>query len=216
MRISPSILGVEGLELTNLLNTFKTESIEEIHLDVMDGNFVYNKSFLYEDALKVKELTDLPLDVHFMTVNPLDFIKEYSNISNLFTIHYEACSKIELDEIIKYCMDNNIRLGLSIKPNTDVSCIIRYLKYLDRVLVMSVEPGRGGQSFIESSLSKVSVLKTLKDEFNYSFKIEVDGGINNTNASKLKEHGADILVIGSYFSKANNDLIERIRLIKNI
>jgi len=190
------------------------ENIENVwlHFDVMDGKFVPNTSFSLDDLKTMKENTSLFLDVHLMIENPeVHFIDYVNNGADLVTIHYEATN--DLESLIKDIKKSGVKVGVSIKPNTSEDLIIPYLKDLDLVLIMSVEPGFGGQSFIPSALDKINKLRKVIDDNNYKCLIEVDGGINKETGELCKKAGVDILVAGSYlFGK--EDILNRIEDLK--
>ena len=209
MKIAASFLDIKGPivdEVTKLSNL----DIDYLHLDVMDGIFVENKTFTYEEFYNITRFSTKPKDVHLMVSDVRRYIDEFSNLKPEFiTFHFEAVS--EVSSVINYIHEKGIKVGLSIKPSTDISEIVDYLDYLDLILVMSVEPGRGGQSFIEDSMKKIDTLYNLREKQNYKYLIEVDGGINNETI-KLCEN-ADIVVVGSYITKQNYE--EAIRNLRN-
>ena len=193
MKISTSILNMEKdlKHLTELNNT----STDYIHLDIMDGIFVSNTSDMY-NFLKNNEINK-PLDIHLMVENVDEYIEKYSKLNPEFiTFHVEVSNTLSLINKVK---EKNIKVGLAISPKTDIKLLMPYLKDIDLILVMSVEPGYGGQEFLESTYSKLEELNKLKH--NYSFLLEVDGGINNYNSKKIN---ADMIVVGSYITKSNN------------
>lgn len=199
MKIAPSILSADFKKLGE--EVLSVSSADMLHLDIMDGMFVKNISFGPDVIKSIREISNIPFDTHLMINEPIRYIKEFVNAgSDYITVHYEACSNLDetLNEIKKY----NVKCGISIKPNTPVSKIIDYLDRVDLILVMSVEPGFGGQSFMDSAISKVDYLKELKEKNNYNYIISVDGGINNETVKKVRN--ADMVVAGSYvFKKAN-------------
>lgn len=203
MIISPSLLSANFANLEKDIASIEATKAEWLHYDVMDGHFVPNISFGYSILGDVKKITDLFLDVHLMISDPLKYINEFvKNGADLITFHYECYEdKAKVLETIKMIKDANVKVGLSIKPNTTVSEIEEYLPLLDLVLVMSVEPGFGGQSFMPISLDKISALRELIDSNHYSCLIEVDGGINQETAKLVKEAGCDVAVAGSYVFK---------------
>lgn len=209
--IAPSLLAAKDI----LKESKQIENLENIwlHFDVMDGKFVPNTSFSLSDLNLIRTNTKLFLDVHLMIENPEVYFNDYVvNGADLVTIHYEATN--DLKSLIKAIKDKGVKVGVSIKPKTDVELIIPYLKDIDLVLVMSVEPGFGGQSFITSSLDKIAKLRKEIDDNNYKCLIEVDGGINNETGKLCKEAGVDILVAGSYlFGK--EDILDRINDLKS-
>ena len=172
-----------------------------LHVDIMDGIFVNNKSWGYNFLENILKDTKKPKDIHLMVSNIKEYIDIFKNLNPYYlTFHYEA--SFDILNIINYIHSLGIRAGLSIKPSTSVEEIIPYLSSLDLVLVMSVEPGRGGQTFIDSSVEKINQLYELKKEFNYDYEISVDGGINE-ETSKLCSN-ADILVVGSFITNSDD------------
>lgn len=197
MKISPSILNADFGHLEKEINSIKKANY--IHLDIMDGHFVPNISFGPAIAKTVSDITKLPLDIHLMLKRPIDYIDKFIfHNTEFITVHYEIEN---LDETIRKIKDNNIKVGLSIKPKTEVKEIEKYLSDIDLVLVMSVEPGFGGQAFIDTAYDKISQLLKIKEKKCYNFIVEVDGGIDLEIAKRLKELGTDIIVVGSYLFK---------------
>ncbi len=167
-----------------------------LHIDIMDGLFVNNKV----DFLELPNVTT-KRDIHLMVYNVKDYVDYYKKYQpEYITFHLEAIDNIE--EMINYIKALNIKVGISIKPNTPVEDLKPYLDKVDLVLVMSVEPGLGGQKFMENSQAKIEELDTIRKEHNYQYVIEVDGGINNITKAMCK--GADILVVGSYITMSDN------------
>ena len=196
MKISASFLTIDNIENVNKLVNC---DIDYLHLDIMDGIFVSNKNEVFNITNKK------PLDVHLMVNDVYKYIDIYKKLNPLFiTFHYEAVTDV-LDAI-NYIKKFNIKVGLSIKPSTKVEEIIPYLPYLDLVLVMSVEPGLGGQQFIMDTIDKIKKLKELKG----NYLIEVDGGINDNTIKLVND--ADIVVVGSYIT--SGDYEERIKNLK--
>lgn len=206
MEISVSILGIKD-KLKENINKLNKLNIDYIHLDIMDGKFVSNINDDYE--LLKSSLIDnkKKLDIHLMVENIAYYIEKYKSLNPTFiTFHYELGN---IKSIIKLIKDNNIGVGISIKPSTDVLLLLPYLDSVDLVLVMTVEPGKGGQTFMDMS-EKIKDLQEIKEKYNYNFKIEVDGGINNETIKKVN---ADIAVVGSYIT-SSNDYKERIEKLK--
>ena len=171
-----------------------------IHFDVMDGEFVENKTFAYEVVEEISAYCDFFKDIHLMTYKPNEFLNEYKKAgANQVTFHYESIKEDEIPKIIEEVKALNMKVGLSIKPSTKIENIHKYLPYLDLVLVMSVEPGKGGQKFMEDSLSKIKWLNERKKDNHYL--ISVDGGINSETCEFIKEAGADVAVVGTYLTK---------------
>ncbi|MBQ8193120.1 MAG: ribulose-phosphate 3-epimerase [Bacilli bacterium] len=199
MELSVSILNSqEKKEMINILN--KTD-ISYIHLDVMDGKFVPQKSLSKEEIITLADISEKKLDIHLMVDNPIEYIESIKHLSNIeyITIH------LEIDKDIKYILSKiksyGYKTGLSIKPNTNIDKLIPYLDDLDLILLMTVEPGLGGQPFISSSSNKLKELKKITNE---NIKLEVDGGINNMTIKNVSE--ADIAVVGSYITTSNNPI----------
>lgn len=210
MKISASYLSIKD-NLKENINKLVNEDIDYLHLDIMDGKFVLNKTLEFEELKKIIN-TNKPLDVHLMVEDVYEYIDLYKKLNPEFiTFHYET--KENIMEVIKCIKDNNIKVGISIKPNTKVESIMPYLPFIDLVLVMSVEPGLGGQEFIEESVNKIDKLYNIREKYDYDFLIEVDGGININTIDKVKN--VDIVVVGSYITSSNykdriNSLKEKI------
>lgn len=202
MLIAPSVLSLDYSKFQEQVNVLNKE-VEWLHFDVMDGHFVPNLSFGPDILKAFKKSSDLFMDVHLMVSDPNFFTDVfYKAGASSITFHYEALENEQaIHELIAKIKNLGIKAGLSIKPKTPVEVLKPFLDELDIVLVMSVEPGFGGQSFIESAYSKVEELSKLKGERNYL--IEVDGGVNDQNASKLNTVGADVLVAGSFVFKGD-------------
>lgn len=216
MKLAPSILSLDYSRFNEQLDIIN-KNVDYIHFDVMDGNFVPNISFGSSILKTFDKCSDLIMDVHLMIADPFKYFEEFINAGgDIITFHIESLNNDlkKAKELIDKIHSKNVKAGISIKPNTDVSLIENLLKDLDLVLVMSVEPGFGGQEFIESSLKKVSYLKKKKDENNYKYIIEIDGGINDKTALLCKNAGVDLVVAGSYLFKDN--MLDRINSIKNI
>ena len=209
MKVSPSILSMDFNNIDLETKRINETDCEFIHLDVMDGKFVPNSTFDYKliETLKFNKI----FDTHLMIKNPLSVINVYTKISDYVTFHYEAEKHEDILEYLKNKKQSKI--GLSIKPNTNVNVLDEFLPYLDLVLVMSVEPGFAGQKFMDICLNKIKYLKEKKEKNNYSYLIEVDGGINEENAKKVKEAGCEIVVAGTFVFKAT-DYQEQINKIR--
>lgn len=208
VEISTSILSVEKEKATKTFYNLETAYTDYFHIDVMDGEFVQNRTheLMKDYATTIKQISNIPLDVHLMTYNVKDYIEQYIDLEpNIITFHIEAVkSKEEVYEIIKFIKENNTRVGISIKPNTKVEEIYEFLPYIHMILVMTVEPGLGGQKLILETLEKVKELKKYIEENNIEIDIEVDGGINSETAEMAKQAGANILVSGSYIIKSED------------
>ena len=201
VEISTSILNVEkGKELETIYNLEKAKT-DYIHIDVMDGKFVekntYEKMFNY--ATQIKGISNLPLDVHLMVEDVKKGIEDFSILEpNTITFHLEACNdKNEVIELINLVKQKNIKVGMSIKPKTPASKIFEYLKYIHTCLVMTVEPGKGGQVLLSEMVEKIKEIKKYVDDNNLDIDIEADGGINLKTYKSVKNAGANILVSGT-------------------
>ena len=199
--ISPSILSVKKEDIVSRIKDIENSGARWIHFDVMDGKFVPAITF---DIAEIKGLlaqTKVTKDVHIMIANPKIMAKAYIDAgANVLTFHYEACKdNIEVSAIIDMIHQYGAKAGLSIKPGTDVDVVLPFLNKLDVVLVMSVEPGKGGQKFIGKSLKKINTLFKYKTKNKLkNLLIEVDGGINDKTSQSCVKNGADVLVVGSY------------------
>ena len=202
MKISASFLGIKNNLEENIIKLDNT-TIDYLHVDIMDGKFVSNKTWEFKEIKNLLYETKKPKDVHLMVKNIKRHIRKFKKIKPEFiTFHYETCKNCF--EITRMLKKYGIKCGISIKPNTKVEKIKPYLPYVDLVLVMSVEPGMGGQEFINSSIDKIKELDSFRNENNYQYLIEVDGGINDTNIDILKNNNVDIVVVGSYITNMDN------------
>jgi len=201
MEISVSVLN--SLDRINDVITLNNTSSDYLHIDVMDGKFVPDTQFTIKEIIELIEVSNKKIDIHLMVENPISYIEKLLD----YDIEYITFHK-EIDRDIYSLIDilhkNNIKVGMSIKPDTNVSEIVNYLNKIDLVLVMSVEPGKGGQSFIESSLDKVRELKKIINDNNLNVKIEIDGGVKDTNIKKINDAGVDISVVGSFITKSDD------------
>ncbi len=195
MKVAPSILTADFLHLKQELKSIETA--DRFHIDIMDGNFVPNISFGPYITKLANNSTNVPLDIHLMVDWP-DFWIDKFNLSNTYNITFHFEAKSDILKTIAKIKETGKKVGISIKPKTEVIEIHTLLKEIDLVLVMSVEPGFGGQKFIESALGKIKELKTYRKKYGLNFEIEVDGGVDFSNIEKIKEAGADIVVAGSY------------------
>lgn len=211
MKVAASILSIKEQIKENIEKLDQT-NVDYLHLDIMDGLFVPNKTWSIDELKELLVGTNKPKDVHLMVWDINKYIEDFSILNPKFiTFHYEATKDIFAP--IHILKNKGIGVGMSIRPNTDVSEIYPYLRYLDLILVMSVEPGAGGQKFIDSTLSKIEKLRELKEKNGYSYIIEVDGGINDTTIDKVKIAGADMVVSGSYITNSEN-YQEKIEILK--
>jgi len=203
--IAPSILNSDFLNLGDSIEMINKSQADWIHLDVMDGSFVPNISFGIPVVQAAKKSTKKPLDVHLMIVNPEKYIEQFRNAgADLINIHYEACKDKDLVSIFNKIRQGGAKPALAINPDTPISEIVQYCKYVDMVLVMSVFPGFGGQKFIEETYQRVRELKAYLTENSLKTLIQVDGGVSKENIATLKECGVDVMVVGSVIFKAEN------------
>lgn len=213
--VAPSILAADFWNLEQEITRVAETEATYLHFDVMDGHFVNNISFGVPVLKAIAKKHHLINDVHLMIENVARYLDAFMDAgADIITFHLEAVNEDEIEKLILRIHERGLKVGISLKPKTAVKEILPYLNQIDLVLVMSVEPGFGGQSFIEESLNKISELREFIDNHNLSCLIEVDGGINDTTAPRCIQSGADILVSGSYIFGAN-DIKESVRkLIK--
>ena len=214
IKISPSILSADFSKLGSEIKNLEKANADLIHIDVMDGHFVPNITIGPEVISKLRKYTSLPFDVHLM-ISPVDnYIKNFADAgADIITIHPEATNNL-LDSIkkIKAC---NKKVGVSLNPETSVDKVIHVINLIDLVLIMSVNPGFGGQKFIETTLEKVKILRKEIDSKKLKTEIEIDGGINFENSKKAIKAGVDILVSGTTIFKENGgNLKKNIQLLK--
>ena len=214
IKIAPSILSADFSKLGSEIQDLEKAKADLIHIDVMDGHFVPNITIGPEAISKLRKYTSLPFDVHLM-ISPVDnFIKNFAEAgADIITIHPEATN--DLVNSIKKIKSYNKKAGISLNPETSVEKVLNVLNLIDLVLIMSVNPGFGGQKFIKETLEKVKILKKEIDSKNLKTQIEIDGGINFENAKIAKEAGVDIIVSGTTIFKENGgDLKKNIQLLK--
>lgn len=197
--------------ITSLENT----GIDYIHCDVMDGQFVSAKTFDYTLLKSIKKTTIKPLDVHLMIKNPQKTYKKYlKNGANILTLHYESfANKEQLVKLLEDIKKRGCFTGLSFKPNTSVDEILPFLCFCDVVLVMSVEPGKSGQSFLQTTFKRIKQVKDFLNEYKLNCLIEVDGGVNLSNIAKLKELGVSIVVVGNYLY-SSKDKVKAVNMLR--
>tara|TARA_B100000953_G_C18034736_1_gene424097 strand:- start:6714 stop:7451 length:738 start_codon:yes stop_codon:yes gene_type:complete len=212
--IAPSLLAADFANLQRDIETVNKSQAQWFHVDIMDGVFVPNISFGMPVLQAINKHAKKPLDVHLMIVDPDRYIKEFADLgANHLTVHYEACT--HLHRTLQAIKAEGMKAGVAINPHTNVDLLKDVIKYIDIVLVMSVNPGFGGQTFIEHTYDKVQRLKEMILNQNAETLIEIDGGVTNKNALELINAGADILVAGSYVFKAENQL-ETIKELKHL
>ncbi|MGO3212480.1 MAG: ribulose-phosphate 3-epimerase [Ruoffia tabacinasalis] len=203
MKVAPSILSADFSKLGDDLVDIVSNGADYIHIDMMDGNFVPNLSFGPMVMKFIRPLTDKTFDCHLMIEEPERYIELVAESgADIISVHVEATKHIH--RVIQQIKQTGTKAGVVINPGTPVGAIEAVLADVDLVLVMTVNPGFGGQTFIPSSLNKIKQLKALREENNYNYEIEVDGGINEETSKKCLEAGADVLVAGSYIFSHNN------------
>jgi len=201
--LAPSMLACNFGDLENEIKMVNNSKANWFHIDVMDGVFVPNISFGTPIMNILKKYAKKPLDVHLMIVNPDKYLEKFAELgSEVLTVHLEACT--HLHRTVQKIKSLKLKAGVAINPHTPVSSLESIITEVDLVCVMSVNPGFGGQSFIDSTFQKVKDLKLLIEKHESKALIEIDGGVNSENAKKLSEQGADVLVAGSFVFKSDN------------
>ena len=211
--LSPSILSADFTKLGEEIETIDNAGAEYIHVDVMDGMFVPSISYGMPVIKSIRKSTGKVFDVHLMISEPIRYIADFAaSGADMITVHVEACSDVvaTIEKIREY----KLKVGITLNPDTPVSAIKPYLNRVDMVLIMSVNPGFGGQKFITSSVDKIKEVKRLGDELNLSYDIEVDGGINIDNLATVLEAGANVIVAGSAIFRG--DAAENVKKFKSI
>ena len=204
--LSPSILASDLLNLGAEIKKVEASGSKYVHIDIMDGVFVPNISFGMPIVSSVRKCTNLSLDVHLMIVDPDRYIEDIINCgADILTFHLEALNQQRIIKACEFIHSKGKKVGISIKPNTPVDAILPYLSMIDMVLVMTVEPGFGGQKFMEATMEKVSKIR----EINPTIDIEVDGGINNETIAIAKNAGANVFVLGTGFFKSEKLITAR-------
>lgn len=203
MIISPSILSANYANLSNDIEMINNSQADWFHVDIMDGVFVPNISIGFTVLDSVKKLFKKPLDVHLMIVNPCKFLPELKSIgTSLMTIHYEACTHLHRN--VQQIRQSGMKVGVALNPHTPVELLKDILADIDMVVLMSVNPGFGGQKFIPNTLNKVRTLKEMIQHCSPHVLIEVDGGVNAETAPRLRDAGADVLVAGNFVFRSQN------------
>ena len=215
IKISPSILSADFSQLGNEIKKLEEGGADMVHVDVMDGHFVPNLTIGPPVIKALKKQSLLPFDVHLMISPVHKYIQAYSEAgADIITIHPEATD--DLGSSISEIKKNNKKVGVSLNPETKIDTIIKHLKEIDLILIMSVNPGFGGQKFMPQVLTKITELRKIEKEKNFNFDIEIDGGINFENSKEAIKAGANILVSGTTIFKSNDgDIKKNINLLKS-
>lgn len=208
MEVSTSVLTVKKENCVKTFYNLEAAGTDYFHIDVMDGKFVEDDTsgLMREYCEYLNSITNVPLDVHLMVSDVMSYINSYMVFEpRCITIHYEAAKdKDELMTWINYIKENNIKVGISIKPQTDVKELYDLLPYVHTVLIMTVEPGKGGQTLIPDTIKKINRLNEYRQQKNLDFDIEADGGINSENIEEIRKAGCDIVVAGTYIVNSEN------------
>lgn len=208
IEISTSILSVKKGEEAQTFLALEQAKTDYFHIDVMDGKFVEKDTYqkMLEYSAYIKRISNLPLDVHLMVEDVKQAVFDFEGVEpNIITFHLEACkNENEVMEIIKLIKDLNCKVGISVKPNTNIEDVYKFLPYVHMCLVMTVEPGKGGQTLLADMVNKIKQLKEYTDKNNLDIDIEADGGINLRTADSVKQAGANILVSGTAILSASN------------
>lgn len=217
VEISTSLLSAKREKIIDTIYDLEKAKTDYFHIDVMDGEFVQNNTHdtMLEYCEYLDHISKVPLDVHLMVKDVKNYVDGYLIFNpNIITMHYEACKdKAEVMEIINYIKQKGRRVGISIKPNTSIDAIYEFLPYVHVVLIMTVEPGKGGQELIPETIKKIEKLSKYREENNLNFDIEADGGIKVENSEQIINAGADILVAGTVIL-SSKDYAETIRNLR--
>lgn len=203
IKVAPSILSADFVNLERDIRKLSETGVDYVHIDVMDGIFVPNITIGIPVVAAIRRITDLPLDVHLMIDRPLRYVEQFCKAgSDLLTVHIEADTEENTLEALKKIRANGVRAAVSIKPNTPAEAVLPFLPLCDLILMMTVEPGFGGQAFMEHLMPKLRQLRAYIDAQNPACELEVDGGVNEKTAMICRENGANVLVAGSAYFKA--------------
>ena len=214
IKVSPSILSADFVNLERDIRALSPAGADYVHVDVMDGLFVPNITIGIPVVAAIRKITELPLDVHLMIDRPIRYVDDFCKAgSDILTVHVEADTEENTLAALKRIRENGVRAAISVKPKTPAEAVLPFLPYCDLILVMTVEPGFGGQSFMEDMMPKLRKIRTFIDAQKPDCELEVDGGINETTALICRENGANVLVAGSAYFK-HPDQKEFVRKLK--
>ena len=214
IKVSPSILSADFVNLERDIRALSSAGADYVHVDVMDGLFVPNITIGIPVVAAIRRITGLPLDVHLMIDRPIRYVDDFCKAgSDILTVHVEADTEENTLAALKRIRENGVRAAISVKPKTPAEAVLPFLPYCDLILVMTVEPGFGGQSFMEDMMPKLRKIRTFIDAQKPDCELEVDGGINEITARICRAHGANVLVAGSAYFK-HPDKKEFVRKLK--
>ena len=214
IKVSPSILSADFVNLERDIRALSPAGADYVHVDVMDGLFVPNITIGIPVVAAIRRITGLPLDVHLMIDRPIRYVDDFCKAgSDILTVHVEADTEENTLAALKRIRENGVRAAISVKPKTPAEAVLPFLPYCDLILVMTVEPGFGGQSFMEDMMPKLRKIRTFIDAQKPDCELEVDGGINEITARICRAHGANVLVAGSAYFK-HPDKKEFVRKLK--
>ena len=203
IKVSPSILSADFVNLERDIRALTPAGADYVHVDVMDGIFVPNITIGIPVVAAIRKITELPLDVHLMIDRPIRYVDDFCKAgSDILTIHVEADTEENTLAALKRIRENGVKAAISVKPKTPAEAVLPYLPYCDLILVMTVEPGFGGQSFMDDMMPKLKQIRAWIDEQNPACELEVDGGVNEETGMICRENGANVLVAGSAYFKA--------------
>ena len=205
IKVSPSVLSANFAELGNAVKEMKNNGADYLHFDVMDGNFVPNISFGFPILADVRKITDMVIDVHLMIDRPIRYVEQFCDAgADIVNIHVEADTEENNLKALELIRGKGKRAGVTVKPNTPAQAILPYLHLCDLILVMTVEPGFGGQSFMDDMMPKVSQIRQYIKEQKPQCELQVDGGVSTVTAPTCVANGADVLVVGSAYFNAQD------------